>query len=195
MEESEAKEATELVLRIRGGDTAAEAELVQRYGPRVMRMLQALTRNRWSAEDVHQETFATALKRLRCRGIDEPAALAQFLRQTARYLLISGWRKARRRGEVEENLAIDHPDPDQLSHVLRREQCERVQRAVESVRPLRYRQLLTRYYFDGDTKDRICADLGLDSAHFNRVLFRARRSFLDILERQEKLGHRSHRVR
>jgi RNA polymerase sigma-70 factor (ECF subfamily) len=197
MEESEAKEATELVSRIRSGDPAAEAELVHRYGPRVMRMLQSLTRNRWSAEDVHQETFATALQRLRRRGIDEPAALAQFLRQTARYLLISGWRKARRRGEVEENLAIDHPDPDpgQLSHVLRREQCERVQRAVASVRPLRYRQLLTRYYFDGEAKDRICADLGLDSAHFNRVLFRARRSFLDILERQEKLGHGSRRVR
>jgi len=91
MEKSEAKEASELVTRIRSGDAAAEAELVVRYGPNVMRMLRALERNRWCAEDVHQETFATALQRLRCSGIDEPAALAHFLRQTARFLLIARW--------------------------------------------------------------------------------------------------------
>lgn len=197
MEQTEATAASALVSRIRSGDPAAEAELVLRYGPNVMRMLQALTRNRWCAEDVHQETFATALERLRRRGIDEPAALSRFLRQTARFLLIARWRKSRSRGEVDESHAFEvaDPDPGQLTNILREEQCERVRRAVASVKPLRYRQLLTRYYFDGEAKERICADLGLDSAHFNRVLFRARRSFLDVLERQEKLGHRERQLR
>jgi len=191
MENSDAKVASELVSRIRSGDPAAEAELVIRYGPNVMRMLQSLEQNRWCAEDIHQETFATALQRLRGSGIDEPAALAHFLRQTARFLLIARWRKSRRHREVGEEHALDvaDPDPGQLTHVLLEEQRERVRRAVALVKPLRYRQLLTRFYFDGEAKERICADLGLDSAHFNRVLFRARRSFRDVLERQEKRGH------
>ncbi len=46
----------------------------------------------------------------------------------------------------------------------------------------RDRQILYRFYIAEEDKERICADLDLSSLHFNRVLFRARQRFKDLLE-------------
>jgi RNA polymerase sigma-70 factor (ECF subfamily) len=50
----------ELVDRARGGDRAAFAELVRRYGPRVRRLARQLVRGHADADDVAQETFVRA---------------------------------------------------------------------------------------------------------------------------------------
>jgi RNA polymerase sigma-70 factor (ECF subfamily) len=182
--------ANELASRILAGDHDAENELFRRYGPAVMRMLQAITRNRWSAEDVHQETFAIVLRRLRRRPLENPDGLIHFLRQTARKLVMVTNRKRHRRLEMEiEGAVLDEiadPAPGQLLHVLRAEERELVRRAVAGVHPVRYRQLLHRYYLDEETKESICRDMGLTAVHFNRVLFRARRQFLEVVTRSGK---------
>jgi RNA polymerase sigma-70 factor (ECF subfamily) len=43
--------------------------------------------------------------------------------------------------------------------------------------------VLFRFYVVEDDKDRICADLGLTSLHFNRVLHRARERYRELYER------------
>lgn len=191
---AEAETARKLVARIYEGDAEAEQELFTRYGPRVMRMLQAISHNRWWAEDVHQETFAIVLRRLRRKGLDDPGALAQFVRRTARNVLMAMNRKRRLRQETEiEGTMMDDfidPEPCQLMRVMREEQSDLVRRTIAGVRPLRYRQLLLRFYLKEEAKEIICADLGLSSVHFNRVLFRARRRFMRALERQARIeGH------
>lgn len=190
-EKAEADAARALVARIVDGDREAEQELVVTYGPRIMRMLQAISHNRWWAEDVHQETFAIVLRRLRGRGLQDPAALAQFVRRTARNVLMAMNRKRRLRAETEiEGAMIEEfvdPEPGQLMRVMREEQSDLVRRTIAGMRPVRYRQLLLRFYLHEEEKERICADLGLSSVHFNRVLFRARRRFLHALERRKRL--------
>ena len=47
----------------------------------------------------------------------------------------------------------------------------------------RDRDLLIRLYVYDQDKEEICRELGLDSLHFNRVLFRAKGRFKKILER------------
>jgi RNA polymerase sigma-70 factor (ECF subfamily) len=182
--------ARELAARILTGDPEAEIELFRRYGPTVMRMLQAITHNIWTAEDVHQETFAIVLRRLRNRPLDDPDNLLQFVRQTARKLLMVANRKKRRRLETEvEGAVLEElvdPQPGQLFHLLRNEEREQVRRAVAGVRPVRYRQLLHRYYLDEEAKENICRDMGLTAVHFNRVLFRARRQFLLVVSRNAR---------
>jgi RNA polymerase sigma-70 factor (ECF subfamily) len=189
VEKAEASVARELVDRILTGDEEAESELVRLYGPSVMRMLQALTQNRWSAEDIHQETFTIVLRRLRRRRLDNPEALGQFLRQTARKVVMASNRKRRLRQQTEiEGAEIEEiidPEPGQLVHVLRKEEDEIVRRTIADIRPLRYRQLLLRFYLEEEAKEIICAELGLSAVHFNRVLFRARRRFLRAVEGQE----------
>lgn len=189
VEKAEASAARDLVDRILTGDQEAENELVRRYGPSVMRMLQALTQNRWSAEDVHQETFAIVLRRLRRQRLDDPEALGQFLRQTARKVVMATNRKRRLRQQTEiEGAAVEEivdPEPGQLVSVLRKEEGELVRRTIADMRPARYRQLLRRFYLEEEAKEIICAELGLSAVHFNRVLFRARRRFLRAVEHGE----------
>ena len=185
-EPGEADFATDLVRRIAAGDEAAEAALVQRYSRGLLYLLRRLGAPPELAEDLHQETFRIVLERLRRRGLDEPAGLAGFLHGTARNLVIAERRKtARRRTDADpEGLErVVHPEPGQLSSVLLEEEAVIVRRLIGELPTDRDRQLLLRFYVAEEEKESICADLGLDSLHFNRVLFRARHRFKDLLER------------
>jgi RNA polymerase sigma-70 factor, ECF subfamily len=170
-----------LVARIHGGDASAEDEFVARYSDPLRRMLRSITPNPATVEDLHQETFAIVLCRLRRRGLNEPDLLGQFVRQTARKLLLSQGRKqrgSRMRGfDVHEADTLVDPAPGPLARVIHEEARGLVLSAIERVRPERYRQILRRYYIDEEPKEAICSDLGLSDRHFNRVLFRARRRF------------------
>jgi RNA polymerase sigma-70 factor (ECF subfamily) len=47
----------------------------------------------------------------------------------------------------------------------------------------RDRELLIRFYVYDQDKQEICRELGLNSLHFNRVLFRAKNRFRKLLEK------------
>jgi RNA polymerase sigma-70 factor (ECF subfamily) len=185
-EPDEAEIATGLVRRIAAGEPAAEAALVERYSRGVVYLLRRLGAPPELADDLHQETFRIVLERLRRSGLDEPAGLAGFLRGTARNLVIAERRKtARRRTDADEEgleQAV-HPAPGQLVSVLLDEEAAIVRRLIGELPTERDRQLLLRFYVAEEEKESICADLGLDSLHFNRVLFRARQRFKELLER------------
>jgi len=186
LEPGEAEIATDLVRRIAAGDTAAEGELVQRYSRGLLYLLRRQGVPPDLADDLHQETFRIVLERLRRRELDEPAGLAGFLRGTARNLVIAERRKTTRRRtdpDDDELARAVHPAPGQLSSVLLDEEAETVRRLIGELPTDRDRQLLLRFYVGEEEKESICADLGLDSLHFNRVLFRARQRFKDLLER------------
>jgi RNA polymerase sigma-70 factor (ECF subfamily) len=185
-EPDEAAVATGLVRRIAAGEAAAEGELVERYSRGLLYLLRRLGVPPELAEDLHQETFRIVLERLRRRGLEEPAGLAGFLRGTARNLVIAERRKAARRRtdlDDEELARAVHPAPGQLSSVLLEEEAAAVRRLIGELPTDRDRQLLLRFYVAEEEKESICADLGLDNLHFNRVLFRARQRFKELLER------------
>jgi len=187
-EPDEAEIASDLVRRIAAGDLSAETELVERYGRGLIYLLRRLGAPPPLAEDFHQETFRIALERLRRRELAEPARLAGFLCGIARNLALAERRKTARRrteGDDDELAQAVNPSPSQLSSVLLDEEAETVRRLIGELPTDRDRQLLLRFYVGEEEKERICADLGLDSLHFNRVLFRARQRFKELLERFE----------
>jgi RNA polymerase sigma-70 factor (ECF subfamily) len=190
-DDPERDKAHALVQRIRAGDAQAEAEMVALYAPNVLRMLQAITGDRWCAEDLTQETFAAVLMRLRMSELDDPGGLGRYLRQTARNLLMANNRKKRLRTRTEiaaETLLLEviDPAPGQLSDLLHKEELALVRQTIAAFRPDRYRQLLYRFYVAGDEKASICADLGLTEVHFNRFLYRARQRFRAAYERRRR---------
>lgn len=63
------------------------------------------------------------------------------------------------------------------------ELASRVQQLLGELDTARDRELLYRFYVAEDEKTVICRDLGLTSLHFNRVPFRARQRFKELLER------------
>jgi RNA polymerase sigma-70 factor (ECF subfamily) len=187
-EAEEGEIAAGLVRRIAAGDAAAEAQLVARYSRGIVYLLRRLGATPELAEDLHQETFRIVLERLRRRGLAEPAGLVGFLRGTARNLALAERRKAfrRRAGELDtlDVAQAEDPAPSQLHAVLHDEQAAMVRRLIGELQADRDRQILLRFYVGEEDKGRICADLGLDSLHFNRVLFRARQRFKELMQRR-----------
>lgn len=182
---SEAKIAADLVRRVQSGEARAETEMVERYSRGLLFFLRRTTHDFALSEDLHQETFRIALERLRGGGLDDPEKLSGFLLRTARNLFLGHYRKRTRRNEIQEpEEAVEPPagGPGQLDVLLRQEQTAAVQRLIQELPTDRDRQILLRFYVAEEDKEAICADLGLSSLHFNRVLFRARQRFKELLE-------------
>jgi RNA polymerase sigma-70 factor (ECF subfamily) len=185
-ERSEAEVAAELVRRIHARESRAEGELVERYSRGLLVMLRRTTGDPALADDLHQETFRITIERLRERGLDEPERLAGFLHRTAKNLFVAGYRKTARRkteGEAEGMETVPDPASGPLQESLRQEEAALVRRLIGEMETDRDRQILYRFYIAEEDKERICDDLGLSSLHFNRVLFRARQRFKELLER------------
>jgi RNA polymerase sigma-70 factor (ECF subfamily) len=184
-ETPEPEVAAGLVRRIGSGDATAEEELVRRYSRGLLFHLRRMTADPDLSDDLHQETFRVVLERLRGGAIADPERLSGFILGTGRNLFLGGWRKQTRRGErdavdvAELEILDDAPGP--LDQVLREEELGEVRRLIGELATDRDRQLLFRFYVAEEAKERICADLGLSSLHFNRVLFRARQRFKDLL--------------
>lgn len=189
LERTEAEIAADLARRVHAGDAVAETGLVERYSRGLLYMLRRTAGDPALADDLHQETFRIVIERLRERGIEEPERLAGFIHRTAKNLFIAGYRKGTRRkteGEVEGLETVADPASGPLQETLRDEQAALVRRLIAELDTDRDRQILYRFYIAEEDKERICAALDLSSLHFNRVLFRARQRFKELLEGFEK---------
>jgi len=173
----------ELVNRILAGDRSGEEELVQRYCRAVSVIIRRSCGTRSAVEDLVQETFLTAITKIRQGDLRDPRALSGFICRIARNLTIMDGR--RRKGhedhvdiETVKEMADFAANP--LDHVLRKEQAKVVRCVLKEVTPPQYRQVLSRYYIAQEDKESICADLGLASLQFNKVISRARKRFEEL---------------
>jgi RNA polymerase sigma-70 factor (ECF subfamily) len=189
--ELEARAAADLVARIKAGSGAAEAEMVRRYERGLLFLLRRRTRDPDLAGDLCQDTFRIAIEKLRVNPIDEPERLAAYLRGVAMNLVLGHERKRARRATTADSDAVeaaadarkgpfDDVSDAQLSQVIR-------ELLAELSQP-RDREILMRLYLDEEDRDVICESLGLEAAHFNRVLFRAKERFRELLTRAQRRG-------
>jgi RNA polymerase sigma-70 factor, ECF subfamily len=188
--------AADLCARIRQGSREAEAEMVRRYGAGLLYLLKRRTRDAELAADLRQDTLRVAIEKLRSSTLEEPARLAAYLRGVALNLLVAQRRKDVRRATTADSDAIEVA-ADERGGPLRggpfdNVSQEQVRRAVgallDELGTPRDRELLTRLYVRDEDKDAICAALGVDSVHFNRVLFRAKQRFRELLRQAERRG-------
>jgi RNA polymerase sigma-70 factor, ECF subfamily len=176
---SDAKRAADLVARIIAGDQQAEEELIERYTRGVTFILQRESRN-VPVEDLRQDTFRIALEKIRNGDVREPERLSGFVASIARNLVIQYFRRPLREESLEEPTQLRDPAPSQLDLLLQKERDKAVRQVIKEIKSERDRQVLLRFYIAEEEKDKICADFGLSSLHFNRVLFRARKRFKEL---------------
>jgi RNA polymerase sigma-70 factor (ECF subfamily) len=189
--QQEARISADLAQRIAGGDRGAEAELVERYGRGVLYLLQRKTRDPQLALDLRQETFRVAIERLRASGLEEAGRIGAYLRGIAVNLAIADARKTTRRATTADSDAVDLlADPAAgPAETVSTEQVRAAVRALLDELPVqRDREILLRFYLDDEDKESICAGLGVDSAHFNRILFRAKQRFRELVIVAERRG-------
>lgn len=179
-----------LVFRILAGERKAEEELVNRYSRGVSVVLSTIVSQAWEIEDLRQDTFRVTLEKIRQGAVREPEKLSGFICSLARNLALQRFRQSSRREvtgslEAEEDRIAD-PSPSPFQRVLGQEHARIVRQVLSEVTPPRYRQILYRYYVAEEDKEQICADLGLSSLHFNRVLQRARDRYRELYEKAAK---------
>jgi RNA polymerase sigma factor (sigma-70 family) len=186
----------DLVRRIQSGDPSApsaEAELVARFSHGLLLMLRQLARNPALADDLHQETLALVLQKIRRGEVRDPEQLSAFIRSTARNLFIADRRKEARYSPIDEDqepraserVFVDR-GPAPSDRVLAEQEARRVRQLLGELRFDRDRQVLIRFYLSDQAKETICADLEIEPERFNQILFRARERLREIWEREDR---------
>jgi RNA polymerase sigma-70 factor (ECF subfamily) len=142
-------------------------------------------KNAADVEDLCQETFRIALEKIRRGEVREPEKLSGFISGLARNLATAHLRRLSRwrGGNAEAHSSIDHA-PNPYDKLLSKERADIVQQLINEMRSDRDRQILYRFCVAEEDKEKICADLGLTSLHFNRVLSRAIKRFKDLYEKK-----------
>ena len=154
-------------------DASDAAAFVQRYAQMILRLCFTYSLGRADAEDVCQNVF---LKLLQCdrRFADEGETRAFIIRMTineCKDALKSGWR--RRTVPLDELIEREAPGlPAQDSGVLA---------AVQRL-PLKYREAVYLYYYEGYNTEEIAALAGVKPAAVRQRLARSREKLRKELE-------------
>lgn len=183
--EQRGRQAAELADRIGRGDRSAEEALARRYGPKLEFVLRRHVREPSLAADLRQEALIVVIQRLRKEGLAEPDKLAAFLYQTAINLARGEARTFFRRNTHTDFEAVGRAaatTPLLVDRLEQRELGEMVRAVLEELSQARDREILRRFYLHEEAKESICASLELSTEHFDRVLYRARQRFRQLLE-------------
>ena len=195
-----------LIERMAGGDRAAFAALYDRHAPRVLGLLISLVRDRSAAEDVLQDAFMAATKRLDRYATDAPPSAFIWLRMFVLHRLADLHRRhlgAQKRSAAREvpifgahdaqatsaslviQLAGDRTSPSQA--VVRAETREALRQTIEGMDPLD-REVLAMRHFEELTNSEIAAVLDISQKAASIRYFRAMRRLQGILSDLTEFG-------
>ena len=188
----EREAAIRLVNLVHKGDHAAETEMVERYSRGLRFLLRRRTRDPNLAEDFLQEAWSIALIKIRADGLDNPGRLAGYLCGIANNLVLNESRRVNRQNtSVNSDIVALIPDDSSnpFRTVSRAEVCNEVRKLLDQLKKKRDREILRRFYVWEEDKESICTRLGVDSVHFNRVLYRARQRLKSAIEASDRRSH------
>jgi RNA polymerase sigma factor (sigma-70 family) len=191
---------SDLVAAVRAGDDSAFADLYARYHRRICAYVVRMVKDHARAEDVTQDVFLSALRRM--RETDRPIAVKPWLYEIAKNACIDHFRRARRAelvsydaeggvGDADAGrLAALRPTPDaELDQKL---SLAHLQGAFTGLSQTHHQVLVLRE-LEGLSYAEIGRRLGMTGGAVESTLFRARRR---LAEEYEELasGERCRRV-
>src|SRR4051812_47291970 len=170
-----------LVDQVRSGEDAAFEELYRRYRPRIAAFVRGHLHDESRAEDVTQEAFFSALRRM--RATDSAIAFKPWIYEIARNAAIDSYRRASRAQEIsihgddsmrpsDRNRLVGSRAPD--SAMLVKERWENLRGAFDELPETHHRVLIMRE-LEGLSYREIGERMELSRPAVESVLFRARR--------------------
>jgi RNA polymerase sigma factor (sigma-70 family) len=181
-----ARSEHELVAAIRAGNDHAFEELYSRYSERIFGFIISKVHDHGRAEDIAQEVFMSALRRL--RSSDQTIAFKPWIYEIAKNACIDEFRRSSRAREVPLEADGEFVVDRQKSSVSR---VPTPAAAVESKQRLddlrgafgglsaTHHQLLVMREFEGMSYDEIGERLGMTRQMVESSLFRARRKLTE----------------
>lgn len=171
-----------IVAQILRGEAAGQEALYRAF-ERGVRFFFARQLRGEDVEDKMHDTFLAVLTAIRGGGLREPSRLAGFVRTLAyRQLAAHLAEIVRHRTEPLEAAEFGVPpqqalNPEQETLVSQRRQfAQRILKALPEID----RQILRRFYFEGQLPERICAELHISKTQFRLRKHRAKRRFVAL---------------
>jgi RNA polymerase sigma factor (sigma-70 family) len=173
---------TELVAAVRRGDDRAFEELYARYHRRISSYIFGMVKDHARAEDLTQEVFMSALRRM--RDTDRPIAFKPWIYEIAKNACIDQFRRSKRAEEVsydaEEGMgAADYgrlTSSDATPDVAmeRRQDLDHLRGALGGLSEAHH-QILVMREFEGLSYREIGERMGMSRPSVESTLFRARK--------------------
>lgn len=159
----------------RAGDREAFGRIVERYQSLVCSLAYSACGNLARSEDLAQETFVTAWRRL--GELREPAKLRAWLCGIVRNLSANAVRRELRRGGPAESLeAVEEPvarEADPASQAVTQEEEQLLWRSLAGL-PETYREPMVLFYRQGQSVAEVAASLELSEEAVKQRLSRGR---------------------
>jgi len=153
-----------------GRDTAAEAEICRRLGPRIRLYGLKHLRNQAAAADLVQDVLVMVLQKLRAGAVREPERLASFVLGTARQVVVDGQRSVRRRDRILQAFPVDLvPTNEEPAHDS--VDAERLGRCLATLSE-RERAVLVMTFYDDQSADAVASELGLSAGNVRVIRHR-----------------------
>lgn len=167
-------------------DPVSHLSAVYRDYPGLRALILRRVRDPEVAADILQDAAVTTLEKLRNGEIAQPENVGGYLYRVALNHLRNHRRKDRSAlssADGLEEIRDSEDDPD-WTRVGRPQWAAAARQMLEEMPATRDRDLLVRFYLNDEAKEQICRDLQLSHEHFNRVIFRARHRFRELLEQK-----------
>lgn len=134
------------------------------------------------AEDLIQETFLRVLTTLRADGLRSAPSLGAFVDSVCTNVLMEYYRSDKRTTGLAEDVpgpADERSNPEEAFVTW---QCQKqVAEILNELRP-KDRDLLRRLFLEGEDKDQICREFGVDREYLRVLLHRAKNRFRTLLD-------------
>src|SRR5688500_10030598 len=171
-----------LVAAVRHGDDRAFEALYHRYCRRIHAYVFGMVKDHGRAEDVTQEVFVSALRRM--RATERPIAFKPWIYEIARNACIDAYRRGRRGEEVsfdadDKLSAADHgrlvaAEPDPPAAVAAKQELDTMLGAFGGLSEAHH-QILVMRELEGLSYTAIGERMGMSRAGVESTLFRARK--------------------
>jgi RNA polymerase sigma factor (sigma-70 family) len=172
----------QLVAATRSGDDAAFEQLYERYRGPISGYVQRMCKDHARAEDITQEVFMSALRRM--RDTERPIAFKPWVYEIARNACIDQFRRSQRGEEISYDSADGLPGADHLRLVTRdaspddafdtKERLDHLCGAFGGLSETHHKILVLRE-LEGLSYREIGEQLGMSRPAVESTLFRARR--------------------
>jgi RNA polymerase sigma-70 factor (ECF subfamily) len=174
-------EITELVVRAQTGSREAFGTLVEKFQPTVYAVALARVRNPSEAQELAQDVFIHALRKL--PQLRDPQCFAGWLRQITVRMAIN---RLTRRGPLHkvETDVLDSAEtggPGPLDELVRSERAVELHAALEQLKPVD-RSTLVAFYIRGRTLKQMSREFEVPVGTIKRRLFVARNRLKEVLE-------------
>jgi RNA polymerase sigma factor (sigma-70 family) len=172
----------ELVAAVREGDDRAFETLYERYQERIARYVHGMVHDHARAEDITQDVFMAALRRM--RASDQAIAFKPWIYEIAKNAAIDAFRRSSRTQVVSLDLevgtargrsrALAAPGPSPDGAIVAREQFTRLRGAFDGLSDTHHEILVMRE-LEGLSYREIGERLNMSGSSVESTLFRARR--------------------